>query len=126
MAPDLFALTDVILDYTQAYRFVFSPPGDVKWPPDRFPTGPRRSRTPAGTGASGSRTSGAVPDLLAEEWSVFREHVEMPLEHLAEGRDWRMCEALLTLHAVADEACAGLGVALSVRRKGMRLSRSGP
>ena len=23
-----------------------------------------------------------------------------------------MCEALLTLHAIADEACAGLGVAL--------------
>jgi hypothetical protein len=34
------------------------------------------------------------------------------LEHLAEGHDWRMCEALLTLHAIADEACAGLGVAL--------------
>ena len=28
------------------------------------------------------------------------------------GKDWRMCEALLTLHAIADEACAGLGVAL--------------
>src|SRR4029077_2732736 len=28
---------------------------------------------------------------------------------LAEGRDWRVCEALLTLHAIADEACAGLG-----------------
>src|SRR5271154_6846520 len=36
----------------------------------------------------------------------------MPLEQLAKGRDRRMCEALLTLHAMADEACAGLGVAL--------------
>src|SRR5499427_729976 len=43
---------------------------------------------------------------------VFRERAETPLEDLAEGRDWRMCEALLTLHAIADEACAGLGMAL--------------
>src|SRR5260370_34391463 len=35
----------------------------------------------------------------------------MLLEHLAEGHDWRMCEALLTLHAIADEGCAGLGIA---------------
>src|SRR5262249_16867632 len=25
---------------------------------------------------------------------------------------WRLCEALLTVHAIADEACAGLGIAL--------------
>ena len=31
---------------------------------------------------------------------------------MALGRERRVCEALLTLHAVADEACAGLGVAL--------------
>ena len=36
----------------------------------------------------------------------------MPLEDLAQGLDWRVCVALLTLHAMADEACAGLGVAL--------------
>jgi hypothetical protein len=36
----------------------------------------------------------------------------MPLSQLAEARDWRVCEALLTLHAIADEACAGLGIAL--------------
>jgi hypothetical protein len=36
----------------------------------------------------------------------------MPLEHVAEGHDLRMCEALLSLHAIADEGCAGLGVAL--------------
>ena len=36
----------------------------------------------------------------------------LPWRELADGRDWRLCEALLTLHAIADEACAGLGVAL--------------
>jgi hypothetical protein len=36
--------------------------------------------------------------------------------HLAEARDWRLCEALLTLHAIADDACAGLGAALDATR----------
>ena len=36
----------------------------------------------------------------------------MPLEEVELGRAHRLCEALLTLHAVADEASAGLGVAL--------------
>jgi len=111
--PDLFALTDVILDFTQAYRFVFSPPGEATWPPDRFADWAGAVED-AGRDWSGwvVNQQGALPDLLAQEWTIFREHVEMPLEHLAEGRDWQMCEALLTLHAVADEACAGLGIPL--------------
>jgi hypothetical protein len=40
------------------------------------------------------------------------DRVDLALEDLAEGLDWRLCVALLTLHAMADEACAGLGVAL--------------
>jgi hypothetical protein len=55
---------------------------------------------------------GVLPDLLVEQWKAFRERAQVPIKHLAEGRDSRMCEALLTLHAIADEACAGLGVAL--------------
>jgi hypothetical protein len=111
--PDLFALTDVILDHTQAYRFVFSPPGDATWPPDRFANWAEAVED-AGRDWSGwvENDQGALPDLLAKEWSTFLEHVEVPLEQLAEGGNWRMCEALLTLHAVADEACAGLGIPL--------------
>src|SRR5262249_4773429 len=52
------------------------------------------------------------PDLLADEWGAFRERAGIPLEQLAVAHDWRMCEALLSVHAIADEACAGLGVAL--------------
>ena len=36
------------------------------------------------------------------------------LEEISTGADWDLCAALLTLHAIADEACAGLGVALAV------------
>ena len=35
--PDLFALTDVILERAEAYRFVLSPPAGLQWPPDRVP-----------------------------------------------------------------------------------------
>ena len=30
--PDVFALTDVILERAEAYRFVLSPPDGVPWP----------------------------------------------------------------------------------------------
>ena len=55
---------------------------------------------------------GPPPELVGQEWAAVKERADMPLEHLAQGLDWRMCVALLTLHAMADEACAGLGVAL--------------
>ena len=44
----------------------------------------------------------------------MREGLETKLEDLAEGGGRQVREALLTLHAIADEACAGLGVALDV------------
>lgn len=111
--PDLFALTDVILERTEAYRFVLSPPSDLEWPPSLFPSW---SDAVEEAGRQWSiwieNRQSAFPELLAEEWSIFREQTRMPLDDLAEGRDWRMCKALLTLHAIADEACAGLGMAL--------------
>jgi hypothetical protein len=109
--PDLFALANVILERSEAFRFALSSDGD--WPPRRYVNW-------AGVvEAAGRQWSawaddrrGAVPDLLLEEWNAFKERAGKPLEQLATGRDRRLCEALLTLHAVADEACAGLGVAL--------------
>ena len=32
-APDLFAFADVVLDRSEAYRFVVSPPDGASWPP---------------------------------------------------------------------------------------------
>jgi hypothetical protein len=110
---DLFALTDVILERSEAYRFVLAQPSGLEWPPSRIPNWPEAVEE-AGREWSvwiGDR-HGSIPRLLAEEWNVFRERVGLPLEHLATGHDWQLCEALLTLHAIADEACAGLGIAL--------------
>jgi hypothetical protein len=110
---DLFALAHVILERSEVYRFVLSPPSGLEWPPSRFPNW---SEAVEEAGRQWSmwvkERLGSIPHLLAEEWSIFRERAGMPLESLAEGRDLRMCEALMTLHAIADEACAGLGMAL--------------
>ena len=110
--PDLFALTDLILEHSEAYRFAPSPPAGAGWPPGWLP-GWRRAVGDAGRVWSAwvEDGKGAVPDLLAEEWGVLLEGTETSLERLAEGSEWRLCEAVLTLHAIADEACAGLGVA---------------
>ena len=71
--PDLFALTDVILDHTQAYRFVLSPPGDATWPPDRLPNWAEAVED-AGRDWSGWVENGqgaAVPDLSVKSGASF-------------------------------------------------------
>jgi len=62
----------------------------VDWPPDLF----------------------ALTSLVLQRSGAFR-CARTPLEELFTGADWDLCAALLTLHAIADEACAGLGVALA-------------
>ena len=101
--PDVFALANVILVRSGAFRFALSPVGD--WPPVRF------GDWSLAVEEAGRRWSAWVedrreefPDLLQEEWSAFRKRDGVPLEQLATGHDLRMREALLTLHAIADEA----------------------
>ena len=109
---DVFALTDVALARSGAYRFAVSWQGRTRWPEDRhdWPRAVEEAGRQWGTWVEDRRR--AMPSLLSEKWGVFRQGADTPLERLSEGTDWRMCEALLTLHAIADEACAGLGVAL--------------
>jgi hypothetical protein len=112
--PDVFALTEVILHRSEAYRFALSPPAGSQWPPESFPDWPDAVVGAARQWSSWAEDrDGAIPPLLAREWSVLQTRAAgVTLSQLAEARDWRLCEALLTLHALADEACAGLGIAL--------------
>ena len=111
--PDVFALTETLLERSEAYRFALSPPEDGEWPPSEVP------RWPDAVVEAGRRWSrwaedrhGPIPDLLAGEWKILRDAIDGPFTDLRQAGDWRLCSALLTLHAIADEACAGLGVAL--------------
>jgi len=111
--PDLLALSEVILERSEAYRFALSPPFGAQWPPASRPEWPDAVTDAARHWSAWAEgRSWAIPGLLAQEWEVLRARAEAPLSHLTEAQDWRLCQALLTLHAIADEACAGLGVAL--------------
>ena len=108
--PDAFALLNVVLARADAFRFALS---RHDWPPRRFADwGQEVEEAGRGWSAWAEERAGPLPELVAAKWSVVRALLEQPLEQLALGRDERGCEALLTLHAIADEACAGLGVAL--------------
>jgi hypothetical protein len=116
--PDVFALTDVALGHSQAYRFAVSPPAGTRWPP-----GPAATWCGSVMAASEQwcacveKGVASLPTLLSEEWEIVRQHPDSPLSDLGDGRPWRLCESLLTLHAIADEACAGMGIAVEVRNK---------
>jgi hypothetical protein len=109
--PDVFAFTDVVLDRAEAYRFAVSPPPTLAWPPEE---GEHWSDTVGRVAmqwcrATGSDARAALPEIVRREWRVVRGAAATPIDELATGRAWRLCVALLTLHAVADEACAGVG-----------------
>jgi hypothetical protein len=109
--PDVFALTNVVLARSEAFRFALSPIGE--WPPEGYPDWGRMVEEGGLSWAAWvEHRRGPPPELVAQEWAALEERADLPLEHLAQGGDWRVCVALLTLHAMADEACAGLGVAL--------------
>ena len=109
---DLFALTTVVLTDAQAFRLALSPPIGQRWPPPE----PASWSDAVERAAHEWRTwvenpVGPAPALLAEEFEVLLEGAETALEEVSQGREWRLCQAILTLHAIADEACAGMSVA---------------
>jgi hypothetical protein len=112
--PDLFALTSLILDRSEAYRFGLAPFGAEQWQARRLHGWAEAVERAAREWSSGVEDGKrAAPDFLASAWRVLRERADMPLDGIAEGRDQQTADALLTLHAIADEACVGLGVALA-------------
>ena len=121
-APDLFAFTDVVLDRSEAYRFAVSPPEGTSWPPPEMPDWYLAvADASAGWCAWVEGDGTGLPGLVAGQWAVVRERSATSLDELAAGRAWRVCRALLTLHAIADEACAGTGVTVAdVPRDGAR------
>lgn len=114
--PDVFCLCNLVLDQTEGYRFAVAPPPGRQWPPlpdwnERVAAAAREWRDACGstpTGTAQPAGPDALPDLLRRHWAVLTGARDTPLEEVASGRAWEVCEALLTLHALADETCAGL------------------
>ena len=103
--PDVFAFANLVLDHTEAFRFAVSPPSGRRWPPtpdwnDRVRAAARSWRM--------SESPSESPEVVRRLWSVVTEHRDVTLPSLRAGEPWELCEALVTLHAMADETCAGL------------------
>ena len=112
-APDVFAFTGTVLQRSQAYRFAVSPPAGHRWPPaPRAAWSDNVSEAAAEWCAWAEECTGPPPALVAESWAVVRKEAATPLEDVGSGEAWPVCEALLMLHAVSDEACAGMGVTI--------------
>lgn len=103
--PDVFALANLILDHTEGYRFVVAPSTGRRWPPlpdwnERVHAAARAWRE------SGPAQSRPLPRFLVDRWQTVSQARDTPLDAVQSGAAWEVNEALLTLHAVADEACA--------------------
>ncbi len=105
--PDVFALSNLVLDHTQSYRFVVSPPAGGRWPPIDGWNDEILSAAAAWREA-GDEPGAPLPRLVEECWEVVTKARDVALADVASGEAWEVCQALLTLHAVADEACAWL------------------
>ena len=106
--PDVFALANLILDHTESYRFVVAPPQGRRWPP--LPGWSADVVTAAHDWRNAGCTRGCEPPLLVRRsWDVVTRDRHMPLEQIRTGEAWELTTALLTLHAIADEACADVG-----------------
>jgi hypothetical protein len=99
--PDVFCLCNLVLDHTECYRFVVAPPPGRSWPP----TDEWNDDVCA---AAREWAAGRPPAFVRRHWDALANARSVPLAAIRAGDAWAACEALLTLHAVADQACAGM------------------
>jgi hypothetical protein len=106
---DVFAVANLLLDHSEAYRYAVSPPVGRRWPP--APGWAARVSAAVRDWLDAlSRGAESLPPDLREPWDVVVQHARLPLAGLRRGAQPKLCEALLTLHAVADEAHRVLAV----------------
>ena len=101
--PNVFAFTWSALDSFGLYRFTVSPPSGEEWPPSRDWEGTVK------TVADQWRSKPGMPKTIRELGEILAGEADLELARLGTGERWDVCRALLELHAMADEASAGLG-----------------
>lgn len=107
--PDVFALTNLVLDHTEAFRFPVAPPSGLHWPPTQDWNELVAVAAREWRGVAGSATD-QPPLFVREQWAVLEAGRNTPLASLREGTETALLSALLTLHAVADESCQSLAL----------------
>ena len=103
--PDVFALGSLVLDHAEAYRFVVAPPRGRRWPP--LADWGEQVCAAAGDWRGNVSPRGCEPPALVRRcWDTISRDRNVPLASFRSGEAWDAIAALLTLHAIADEACA--------------------
>lgn len=126
-APDVGALTGALLERSHAFRFVVSAPSGASWPPAGCePFGDYTRRVAAEWRGLMDAAEGGAPDEVRRRWQVVNAHLDTSLDALAQGDPWELCEAVLLLHSIADEASAGraAGAGLPPGASGLALARA--
>jgi PAS domain S-box-containing protein len=118
--PDGFAFSAAVLSESGAYRLIVSPPRGRRWPPrglggESWETAVQRWAVEWAAWAIARRSGLRRPEALSRLTSTVRASRHLPLAQLDEPQNWETLVALLTLHAMADEACTGLGVDRSAK-----------
>ena len=106
--PDAFAATSAILFESGAYRLVVSPPSPRRWPPDTRWS--EEIRTESEAWRAWCETPGTSSSPASARVSQVRSFSHATLSSLCDGTQWNALCAILTLHALADECCANLGL----------------
>jgi hypothetical protein len=105
--PDAYALASLVLDHTEAYRFAVAPPVPSRWPP-----APEWNECVVAAGRawreSASCDGASPPPVVREQVDVVSRRRDTPLAAMRGGADAELSTALLTLHAMADEAASEL------------------
>jgi hypothetical protein len=126
--PDVFAVTSAFLKRTGAYRYVVSPPGDQEWPPPCADTGMVSDWLGCAEDRAVEWLKALGAPALPDELDALKTRVEAAWEtpmddfyELDRAKDsltaWGATEAILQLHAIADQACAGFGTPMSPRSR---------
>ena len=118
--PDGFAFSAAVLSESGAYRLIVSPPHGRRWPPRgigdwSWEEAVRRWAVEWAAWAVARRPGLKRPEALSRFTSTVRASRQIPLARLDEPENWETLVALLTLHAMADEASTGLGVDRSAK-----------
>lgn len=132
--PDAFGATGTILGDSGTYRFVVCPPVGTSWPPaDDMCEGVPWERSVRQWGSEWAQWAAThgdprdgdslePPEAVGRLCSILDAAADTPISELDAAPSWPTVAALLTLHAMADEACVGAGLTSATEFQRMALT----
>jgi hypothetical protein len=113
---DVFAIANLVLDHSGLYRYAVSPPPGQRWPPGSGWGAVVQAAARDWREALSPQGASVAPTEVRRRWDLLLRSADLPLADLRRGADPELGEALLTLHAVADEVHQVLAVAAADER----------